>query len=116
MKPGNFLDNIIIARKGVESYLLPLTDIVYFYSENKVVFLKDKKGSKYISEKNLLELEMELRNHNYFRSSKNSLINIEHIKKFRPIDNGRLEVLLHDNSSVIVSQLYASTFRKLFRA
>ena len=43
----------VIAKKGIEFYLIPVSNITYFYCENRITYLKDHSGNKFIVEKPL---------------------------------------------------------------
>ena len=49
--------NRLLVKRGLEYISLRLEDIILFYTENKLVYIIDVAGKKYISEKNLGELE-----------------------------------------------------------
>src|SRR5687767_3241915 len=52
--------NRLIVRKGLEYVALRLEEVVLMYTENKIVYVIDRFGKKYISEDNLSQLEIEL--------------------------------------------------------
>lgn len=110
-----FLSSKLVVKKGVEFYLMPITSISYFYCENRITYLKDLVGNKFIIEKPLVELESDLSRLLFRRVARNVLLNIDHVQKFKNIESGKIEVFTTDNSSIVVSQFYATTFRKLFR-
>lgn len=112
--PGSYEFSRLVAKKGIEFYLMPVSNISYFYCENRVTYLKDFSGNKFIIEKPLIELESDLSNFRFLRVAKNILLNIDHIQKFKSLESGRIEVATTDSSSIIVSQFYAANFRKLF--
>ena len=109
------LSTKLVAKKGVEFYIIPVMNISYFYCENRITYLKDLSGNKFIIEKPLIELESDLGKLQFLRVAKNILLNINHILKFKSLEAGKIEVFTIDNSPIIVSQFYAATFRKLFR-
>ena len=44
----------------MENISLRLDDVVLFYTENKIVYVIDRWGKKYLADKNLAEMEEEL--------------------------------------------------------
>ena len=50
----------LLVRKGIENIPLKMEDIVVIYTENKLVYVIDKDGKKYIAEQHLADLEEEL--------------------------------------------------------
>jgi len=103
----------IVAKKGTEFVSMLFQDIAYFYTEHKIVFLKDKHGRQYIMDKNLSELEQELDPTVFFRLNRKFLVNIEAIEKYKS-DNGKIRVCLIPSitESVHVSKETAPGFRR----
>jgi DNA-binding LytR/AlgR family response regulator len=105
----------IMVRKGIENIPLKLKDVALFYTENKVVYIIDKSGKKYLGDKNLSELEEELQPDRFFRANRQYIINIDYVKGFKAFDKVKLQVdlLVPDiNHSIIISQETAPVFRK----
>lgn len=105
----------IIVRRGTDNISLKLEDVVLFYSENKVVYIYDKAGKKYMGDKTLTELENELLPEQFFRANRQYIVNIDYISGFRAYERVRLQVnidLPQTNHTVIVSQETAPSFRK----
>ena len=57
---GDHKKKRILVKKGMENISLRLDDVVLFYTENKIVYVVDRWGKKYIADKNLGEMENEL--------------------------------------------------------
>ncbi len=103
----------IVVKKGTEFIALPLDDIAFFFTEHRIVFVKDFAGKQFIVDKNLGELEMDLGRKKFFRLNRKFLTNIRAIEKFKP-DNGKIRVYLKPemNEEVHVSKETAPDFRK----
>jgi len=105
----------LIVKKGMENISLRLEDIVLFFTENKIVYVVDQWGKKYLVDKNLGELEEDLDNAIFFRANRQYIVNINYIKGFKPYEKVKLQVdlVLPDlNYSIIISQETAPAFRK----
>jgi DNA-binding LytR/AlgR family response regulator len=107
----------LIVKKGIENIPMLLHNISLFYTENKIVFAIDQFGKKYMVENNLSELEHELDETIFFRANRQYIINIDHIKSFKPHERVKLKVdmnsaELNAHSSIIISQENAQAFRK----
>lgn len=105
----------LIVRKGIEHIALKFEDIVLFYTENKVVYVVDKDGKKYMGDKNLSEMEAELDDINFFRANRQYIINLNYIKGFKSVEKVKLsvEMLLSEKlCPVIISQENSSQFRE----
>ncbi len=105
----------LVVRKGLENITLRLDDIVLFFTENKIVYVIDNQGKKYITDKNLGELEKELDPSLFFRVNRQYIIHINYIKGFKSYEKVKLKVdlalpdLAHQ---IIISQETAPEFRK----
>jgi DNA-binding LytR/AlgR family response regulator len=105
----------LLVKKGIENIPLLLQDIVIIYTENKLVFVIDKDGKKYITDKHLGELEEELDNTIFFRANRQYIANINFIKSYKAYEKVKLQVDLTMpdlHHHIIVSQEMAPTFRK----
>src|SRR5438552_7650870 len=81
-----------IVKKGLENISLRLEDIVFFFTENKVVYVVDKWNKKYIADKNLGELEEDLDNAIFFRANRQYIVNINYIKGFKSYEKVKLQI------------------------
>lgn len=105
----------LVVRKGLEHLALKLEDVALLYTENKLVYIVDRWGKKYIGDKNLGEMELELDDHLFFRANRQYIINVNFIKAFRSHEKVKLLVemtvpeLRHE---IIISQENAPQFRQ----
>ncbi|MBS1921718.1 MAG: response regulator transcription factor [Bacteroidetes bacterium] len=110
----------LLVRKGLENIPLLMHDIAFFYTENKMVYVIDNTGKKYISDKNLTELEQELDEGMFFRANRQYIINLNYIKGFKTYEKVKLVVdltLTDINHCIIVSQETAPVFKEwMYRA
>jgi DNA-binding LytR/AlgR family response regulator len=105
----------IVVRKGVENISMLLSDVAFFFTENKVVYAIDRNGKKFLVDKNLSDLEQELDSKAFFRANRQYMINIDFIKCYKAYERVKLwvELTLNDpNHSIIISQETAPLFRK----
>ncbi len=105
----------LVVHKGMENVPLKLQDIVLIYTENKLVYVIDKEGKKFIADKHLSELEKELDPHIFFRVNRQYIINIEFVKSYRSYQKVKLQVDLtvpELQHQIIISQETAPFFRK----
>src|SRR5262245_52409940 len=77
----------ILARKGTEFLALVVDDIAYFFTEHKIVFVRDFSGRQMIVDQNLGELETELDPSIFFRVNRKFIVHQKAIDRFKP-DNG----------------------------
>jgi DNA-binding LytR/AlgR family response regulator len=105
----------MVVRRGFENIVMKLEDIVFFYTENKIVFVVDKAGKKYMADKNLTDLEEELDNNIFFRANRQYIININYVKGYKTYEKVKLQVDLtipELNNLIVISQETAPMFRK----
>ena len=92
-----------------------MEEIVLFFTENKIVYVVDQWGKKYLIDRNLGELEEDLDNSIFFRANRQYIVNINYIKGFKPYEKVKLQIDLIPpelNYSIIISQETAPAFRK----
>ncbi|MEI9808063.1 MAG: LytTR family DNA-binding domain-containing protein [Bacteroidota bacterium] len=112
---GNHKKKRMIVKKGMENISLRLEDVVLFYTENKIVYVIDRWGKKYLADKNLSEMEEELDNTIFFRANRQYIININFVRGFKSYEKVKLMVELtlpELNHPIIVSQEMAPQFRE----
>lgn len=94
---------------------LKLEDIVLFYTEDKIIYTIDKEGKKYVCDKNLSELDEELKGAGFFRVNRQYIINAEYIRGYKSYEKVKLTVDLvipFADHLIIVSQETAPYFRR----
>lgn len=104
----------VLVRKGLENISLRLDDVVLFYTENKLVYVVDRWGKKYMSDSNLTELEESLDPNYFFRANRQHIININFIRGFKAYEKVKLQVDLtvpELNHCIIISQEVAPQFK-----
>jgi DNA-binding LytR/AlgR family response regulator len=105
----------VLVRKGVENITMLLSEIVLFFTENKVVHAIDKNGKKFMVDKTLADLEIELDKKTFFRANRQYILNIDYIKSYKPYDRVKLWVELNVKGIehvIVISQETAPWFRK----
>ena len=105
----------LLVKKGLENISLLLDDVVLFFTENKIVYVIDKTGRKYLTDKNLSDLEADLDNKTFFRVNRQYIINIHYIRSFKAYERVKLQIELTVtdlNYFIVVSQETAPLFRK----
>ena len=110
-KKGAYKKRFLV-KKGIEYVSVNTSEIAYFLTVHKIVFLIDKNGKKYIIDKTLTDLEKELNPGNFFRANRKYLVNIEAIDKFKS-DNGKIALSLNPDpkEEVTVSKENAPNFK-----
>jgi DNA-binding LytR/AlgR family response regulator len=103
----------IVARKGIEFVALNQDEIAYFFSDHKIVFVRDFAGRQMIVDKTIAELENQMDTKSFFRLNRKFLVNQKAIERFKP-DNGKIQVFLEPEmkEEIHVSKETAPEFRK----
>ena len=104
----------MLVKKGIENISIKVEDVVLFYTENRVVYVLDNFGKKYLIDKTMNELETELDSSSFFRANRQYIINLAFIKNFKPYEKVKLLVELTIpgiNHVIIISQKSAPDFR-----
>lgn len=109
----NIYKKRIIARKGTDFITIETDQIAYFISEHKLVFVTDKSGNRFLTDKTLSDFEAFLNPHDFFRLNRKYLAHIQAIKKFSSYDKGRVKIELEPpvKDIVLVSQEKAADFK-----
>ena len=104
----------VVTRKGNDRLLLRLEDIACFFLQAKIAFALTRDGKKYLLEENLTQLESMLDPHQFFRVSRQAIVSIHYIRRFRNFGRLRIEVELDVPVpyTVLTSQPASALFRK----
>lgn len=105
----------MIVKKGKENVSLPINDIVLFHTEHRSVYVIDRLGQEYITDKNLCDIEQELDKEQFFRVNRQYIVNIDFIHGFKTYQRVKLQIdltLSQIKHNVIVSQEMAPQFRE----
>ena len=105
----------LLVRKGIENISIRISDIVIMYTENKLVYVVDKDGRKFIADKHLGEMEQELDPNTFFRVNRQYIVNIGFVKSYKAYEKVKLQIDLTMpdlHHQIIVSQEMAPCFRK----
>lgn len=99
---------------GQKMHVVSVKDIVYFKSEDGVVFIYTKSGKRLIVDYTLEQLETYLEPTFFYRANRQLIVHIHSIHKVEPYFKGRLLISLNPalETKQTVSQNKASEFKK----
>lgn len=102
----------IVAKKGNEYVALELDEVAYFFTEHKLVFVRDFSGRQLIVDKNLADLESALDKNRFFRLNRKFIAQLKAIERFKP-DKGKIRIFLKPEmkEEIHVSKETAPEFR-----
>lgn len=102
-----------LAKSGQRFVPIEINDVAYFYSEDKMVFLKTGANQRYMLDFNLEQLEKELDPKNFFRANRQFILSNRAIQDIHSWFNGKLKVKVVPATSeeVIISRDKAAEFK-----
>ena len=102
-----------LVKTGQQFSYIPVENIAYFYSEDKIVCAKNKNGKRHILDYTLDQLEGCLDPDAYFRINRKYITQLSAIQKINTYFNSRLQLELQPSPSdaVIVSRERVSNFK-----
>ncbi len=105
----------LLVNKGTETVPLKIEDVALIYTENKIVYVVDRDGKKYMLDRYLGDLEKELDPTMFFRVNRQYIVNIAFIKSYKTYEKVKLliDLSMPDlNHRIIISQEMAPCFRR----
>jgi DNA-binding LytR/AlgR family response regulator len=111
--PQKEYKNRFLVKVGDKMFYQSADKIAYFFAEEKMVYLVNEEGKKYIIEHSLEALEELLNPQDFFRINRKFLVHCKAVREIRPYHNSRLRLLLHPNhaTEAIVSRERVSDFK-----
>ncbi len=105
------MDMQIAVRKGDETVLLDVGEILYIEAVERNTFIYTEKET-YESALKLYEFEQQLSEKDFIRISKQSILNLRKVKSLRSDINRKIRVTLVNDEQIIVSRMYSDELRK----
>ena len=97
--------------KNDETYLLDVEKILYVEAVDRKTFLYTA-DETYESDLKLYEMEQELLERDFFRISKQSIVNVRMIKSLKSDINRKIRITLKNDEQIVVSRLYSDELRR----
>ena len=98
-------------RKNDETYLLDVEKILYIETVERKTFVYTS-DETYESDLKLYEIEQELLERDFFRISKQSIVNIRMIKSLKFDINRKIRITLRNDEQIVVSRMYSDELRR----
>lgn len=111
----------LVIPQGHKKIIVELSEIAYFYSEYKIVYLLLCNGQKIASDFTLNEVESKINTPLFLRANRQTLIHSRAIQEIKSIENGKLLVTLHPPISdkeamqIVVSRYKKKAFNAWFK-
>lgn len=104
--------NRFVVKSGAHLHSVPVEDILYFYHEDKIVWLKRNGFKKFAVDFTLEQLETMLDPTLFFRLNRQIITSFHAIKEVTTYSNSRLKIKLLDNDNLaIVSRERVNDFK-----
>ncbi len=104
----------VVGRTGEEYYLLDLNDVLAFQAEREIVWILTAR-QKYMATQALRHIEARLGDSAFQRVHRNSLVNVNHVRKMSPLSSQRWMLTLSNGQEFIVSKRQAGNVRQLLQ-
>lgn len=98
---------------GTQLKIVPVGEIICFFSANKSTYLKTKEGRDYLVDNALDEIEQTIEPEHFFRISRKHIVAIDSIKEITAYSNSRLKLnlTLDFDEELIVSREKVNEFK-----
>lgn len=106
--------NRFLAKVGQRSFFLHTSEVAYFFADNKMVYLVDNEGNRFIINFTLEKLEPLLDPHDFFRVNRKVIIQAKAIEQIKPYFNNRLKLILKNikvDEDIIISRERIADFK-----
>ena len=104
----------LVGERNGEQHLLDVKEILYIDTADKKTFLYTG-SAVYESALRLYELEDSLRELDFLRAGRSTIVNFRRIKSIRPELGGRMLVTMDNGEQVYVSRQYAGEMKEKLR-
>ncbi len=107
----NMVDLRVRANDGNETVMLPCSEIIRIYSQEKRVYAVSTEKT-YLMYERLYELEECLDMHQFIRISNSEIVNVQKIKRLDTSLTGTIKMYLQGDQETYVSRRYVSKIKK----
>jgi two-component system, LytTR family, response regulator LytT len=114
----NFLNNYktrFLAKVGQRLFLVQADEVAFFSADNKIVFLTDRDGNRFVINATIDKLENELNPKNFFRVNRSTIIHAGVLEQIKPYPSNRLKLQLKNIAAaeeIIISRERVQAFKE----
>lgn len=104
-----------LARVGKRLFFVPAEEVAFFSADNKIVYLTDREGNRFVINATIDKLESELNPKDFFRVNRSTVIHAGVLEQIRPYPNNRLKLELRNvkpAEEIIISRERVSAFKE----
>lgn len=105
----------IIVKNGTAHIAMRLSEVVMIFTKDKLVYVVSEESKKYTIDKTLTQLEEELDSFVFFRANRQTIVNLNFIKSFKPLQKVKLLLEMEVNGAdepIVISQQVAPDFKR----
>jgi len=106
--------NRFLAKVGQRLFFIPAADVAYFAADNKIVFLIDREGNRFVINNTMEKLEAELNPKDFFRLNRKIIVHADAIDQVKPCHSNRLKLQVKGVSAseeMIISRERVAEFK-----
>lgn len=114
IQPANEYKNRFLAKVGQRLFFVEVNDVAFFQADNKIVYLVDKDGNRFVIDYTLEKLEAVLDQKLFFRLNRKFIVKVSAIDHIKPFYNNRLKLSVKGASSsdeMIISRERVAEFK-----
>lgn len=114
IQPVTDYKNRFLAKVGQRLFFVEVNDIAFFQAENKIVYLVDKEGNRFVIDYTLEKLEALLDPKLFFRLNRKFIVKVSAIDHIKPFYNNRLKLSVKgapNNDEMIISRERVAEFK-----
>lgn len=102
-----------LVRFGEKIQSIPVEEIAFFFSEERVTFLQTEAGKKFVLDSTLEQIENQVDPEVFFRINRKYLCRIESVEEVFSYSNSRLKVKLHHcpDKDILISREKVAEFK-----
>ena len=103
-----------LAKVGQRMFFIQENEVAYFAADNKIVFLIDREGNRFVINYTMEKLELILNPKYFFRLNRKFIIHADMVEQVKPYHNNRLKVILRGVSTpedMIISREKIAAFK-----
>lgn len=110
VSPVQPLKKRFTGKVGQKLYFIPTEQVSYFQADNKIVYLVDKEGKRYVVDHTMEQLTQLLDAREFFRLNRSFIVSIHAILQVKPWYNSRLKLSVA-GQELVVSRERVAAFR-----
>ncbi len=104
-----------LGKVGQRLFFIDINEIAFFQADNKIVYLVDRSGTRYIVEHTMEKLEEQLDPRQFFRLNRKFIVSIQAIQQVKPYFNSRLKLSVlgaPQQEEMVISRDRVAEFRQ----